>query len=119
MHSHQEMAADRSGRLEAILASQSDHRLIVAGPGTGKTYTFQRLIETLGGKPLVLSFLGLLVSDLASELGESAYVYTFHGFARWSLHTQGADGVSNDVDYYPPLVDLQAQEVQIPGHPAP
>lgn len=85
MHSHQEeMAADRSGRLEAILASQSDHRLIVAGPGTGKTYTFQRLIETLGGKPLVLSFLGLLVSDLASELGESAYVYTFHGFARWS-----------------------------------
>lgn len=54
----------RAENLDRVLNSAARHRVIVAGPGTGKTFTFKKVPERVDGPALVLSFLGSLVEDL-------------------------------------------------------
>ena len=57
----EEMARKRTENLDSVLNSAARHRVIVAGPGTGKTFTFKKVLERVDGPALVLSFLGSLV----------------------------------------------------------
>ncbi len=43
------MEAQRQAALDAILDSAAPKKLIVAGPGTGKTHTFRAGLERAGG----------------------------------------------------------------------
>ena len=40
-----EIARERTEASDAIVNSTAEKRLIVAGPGTGKTYTFKKALE--------------------------------------------------------------------------
>jgi len=77
----------RKGFLDKILSSQSEKRLIVAGHGTGKTFTFTEIIQqNPRDKYLIMTFINKLVDDLKSQLGDQADVKTFHSFCIENLH---------------------------------
>ena len=71
MISDEEFSQRRTDALERILESESQRKLIVAGPGTGKTYTFQRVLEAKGGRGLAMTFLMSLVRDLDDAMYQS------------------------------------------------
>jgi len=98
--------------LDLILDSESEKKLIVAGPGTGKTYTFKQILNKLGpGNYFVLSFIRKLVDDLAIELGESAEVKTFHAFCKKVLHER-----QGKVDIYPKLPEIIKEDAELFGY---
>ena len=74
----------RQEHVDAVLNSASNKNIVVAGPGTGKTYLFKMILE---GKmnTLTLSFVNALVEDLSLELCGISDVKTLHGFARGVL----------------------------------
>lgn len=95
--------AERSVALEALLASAARRKVVVAGPGTGKTHTFKELLKQTEPPTLVLTFINNLVADLEKSLGSIAEVKTLHGYAKWLLHsTQIIPGVI----YYPSLPSI-------------
>ena len=72
--------AERKKHVDGILGSTSPNKVVVAGPGTGKTYLFK---EILKGKTntLTLTFVRALVEDLSLELYDLSDVRTLHSFA--------------------------------------
>lgn len=102
---------------DAILASTATHKLIVAGPGTGKTTIFKRLLGHGGAKHdrLVLTFINNLKNDLDSSLGDLADVYTFHGYCHHLLRSSAAlrGGLSDAFLYFPPLVFIVKRDWEI------
>lgn len=94
--------------LDGIVASNARRKVIVAGPGTGKTALFRRLLEAHDGPRdgrLVLTFINNLRAELNEALGELARVLTFHGYCRHLLHLRPRlrEGLGADFRYYPPL----------------
>ena len=77
----------RKSYVENILASENPRKLIVAGPGTGMTFTFGEVLKKHEGKQnLALSFIRKLVAEMETELGELAEVKTFHAYCKKLLH---------------------------------
>lgn len=106
-----ELEAQLSATLEAILASPQPKKVIVAGPGTGKTYLFKQLLERLRAErdqSLVLTFINNLKNDLERALAQLARVFTFHGYCRHLLHGRPAlrRGLTERFHYFPPLASL-------------
>src|SRR4051812_5878816 len=101
--SHDEITAKRTAATDAIVNSDSTKRLIIAGPGTGKTFTFRKALEACGGRGLALTFIRNLVADLREDLDDIADVFTFHGFCKHQLHRNLPEGLEPDWNYYPPL----------------
>ncbi|MEK0338164.1 MAG: AAA family ATPase [Nitrosopumilus sp.] len=100
---------ERERYLNLILDSESKKKLIVAGPGTGKTHAFKQILNKLGpGNYLVLSFIRKLVDDLALELGDAAEVKTFHAFCKRILHEK-----QSKVDIYPKLPEIIQQDAKL------
>lgn len=105
-------AEERQKYLELILKSDSKKQMIVAGPGTGKTYTFKQLLNSLGpGNYLVLSFIRKLVDDITFEMGDLAEVRTFHAFCKRILHEQ-----QGKVDIYPKLPEIIQEDATLLDH---
>lgn len=78
---------ERQKLLATILESDAPKKLIVAGPGTGKTFTFKELLRNkAGGTNLAMTFIRKLVADLEGELGDYAEVKTFHAYCKKVLH---------------------------------
>jgi superfamily I DNA/RNA helicase len=113
--SDDEMVEARADALATILADDSPRKLVVAGPGTGKTHAFKELFGARDGSKLALTFLTSLVRDLDKELGAVADVYSFHGFAHLLLRTIAVTGVSKGVDYYPALELIYEHDVALLG----
>ena len=113
MLSDDEYSQQRTDALQRILESQARHKLIVAGPGTGKTYTFQRVLDAADGRGLTMTFLLGLVRDLSDAIGDATDVYSFHGFARRLLHKLDGTGVTRGVTYYPALALILIEDVRI------
>lgn len=68
---------------DRILQSDSRKKLTVAGPGTGKTFIFRRLLEQCAGQPderLVLTFINNLKDDIERSVWHLAQVSTLHGY---------------------------------------
>ena len=94
--------------LRLILDSESPKKLIVAGPGTGKTTLFRRILEIAAGDHttrLVLTFLNNLKKELEEKLSELARVYTFHGYCHFLLRRRAElrGGLTNNFVYFPGL----------------
>ncbi|MDP8267123.1 MAG: AAA family ATPase [Candidatus Tenebribacter davisii] len=77
----------RDEYLRLIINSQSNKKIIVAGPGTGKTYTFKQLLRASGNtNNLALTFIRKLVADMEESFGDIAEVKTFHAYCKKLLH---------------------------------
>src|SRR5690242_15834698 len=72
---------ERQTYLDKILNSTAAKKIVVAGPGTGKTYLFKRMLQGKK-KSLTLTFINSLVEDLSLELYGMSEVRTLHSFAR-------------------------------------
>ncbi len=106
----QRLTDERAAASDAIVNSAARKRLIVAGPGTGKSFTFRQALakaieDAGGGKGLALTFIRNLVADLEKDLGDLADVFTFHGYCKYLMHSHDVAGLAAG-DYYPPLLEL-------------
>jgi len=93
--------------LKAILSSSANKKIIVAGPGTGKTSIFKSLLDqnrTSGN--LVMTFIRKLTSDMEEKLGDKAEVKTFHAYCKKILHKQV--GEIELVPYLPKIIKKDA-----------
>jgi DNA replication protein DnaC len=72
-------AADKERReyVDAVVNSPAGKNILVAGPGTGKTFLFKRILEGKK-KALTLTFVNSLVEDLSLELYGLSEVRTLH-----------------------------------------
>ena len=96
---------------DRILQSDSRKRLVVAGPGTGKTFLFRKLLEASPGERdqrLILTFINNLKDDIDRSLGELARTFTLHGYCQHLLyrHAELRGGLSTEFRCYPGLVSL-------------
>lgn len=87
----------------SIIESEGKNKLIIAGPGTGKTFTFKTLFESKDGAKLALTFINTLANDLQKELGDIAESHTFHGYCKKLLHKIPPNGIEQDFHYFPKL----------------
>lgn len=81
--------AELKAAIEAVLSSPSNKKLVIAGPGTGKTILFKQLLELAPGEPnrrIVLTFINTLKDDLEDELGGLAQVFTLHSYCLGLLY---------------------------------
>jgi len=106
---------DVESELEAavgrILESPSRKKLVVAGPGAGKTTLFRKLLDAIDGdaaQRLVLTFINALKDDLDRSLGDAATVFTLHGYCQHLLHREAdlRNGLSGRFRCYPGLASL-------------
>jgi len=73
--------------LQSILKSKAKKKIIVAGAGTGKTFTFGEILKlNPDGANIVMTFIRLLRNDMEGSLGKYAEVRTFHEFCKKILH---------------------------------
>ena len=79
--------------MQEIVDSRSAKKLVVAGPGTGKTTLFGALLDEAGGGiagNLILTFINTLKDDLKDSFGDRATVKTLHSYCLGLLYTQEA-----------------------------
>ncbi|MFH1881500.1 MAG: UvrD-helicase domain-containing protein [Planctomycetota bacterium] len=111
--------------IEAVLESSSRRKLLIAGPGTGKTTLFKQMLEMAAGNPeqcIVLTFINNLKNDLSNDLGDLAQVFTLHSFCLGALHRDAElrGSLSSDFRCYPGLATLIAEDWKlIEGSEAP
>jgi superfamily I DNA/RNA helicase len=78
---------ERAECLQRILASTASKKIIVAGPGAGKTYTFSEIFKLeFEGSRLAMTFIRKLTEDMEESFGKTVEVKTFHAFCKKHLH---------------------------------
>jgi len=106
---------DRIRYINKIIDSTSHKKLIVAGPGSGKTYVFRKALKKVkkatGKEGLAITFVRNLVADLRKDLLGLAEVKTFHSFCKSRLCSIKSDGF----DYYPNLFEIICSDFGILG----
>lgn len=111
--------------IEAVVNSPSPKKLVIAGPGTGKTTLFKQLLNLAPGNPeqrIVLTFLNNLRNDLENDLGDLAKVFTLHSFCLGALYRDSElrGSLSSDFRCCPGLAHLIAEDWElIEGSEAP
>jgi len=98
---------ERRKYVDTVLASKSPKKIVVAGPGTGKTYLFKRVLEGKK-KALTLTFVNSLIEDLSIDLCGLSEVRTLHSFA---LGIVGKVGM--DVSIFPRLSEVIGEDAQL------
>lgn len=109
------LVAQRDAATQAIVDSPHPLRVIVAGPGTGKTTVFERALIQRGGGGLALTFLRLLADDLRKSLADHADAYTFHGFAKHRMKVHTPAGLTPRFEIYPPLMSIETWDLGVLG----
>src|ERR1700675_341998 len=107
------MRAARDRAAARILESRHPLRVIVAGPGTGKTHVFGEALGRSGTKGLALTFIRRLAQDLEKKLGERAETYTFHKYAKLLVYRLGVPGLTPDFTLYPALSVLTDEDIGV------
>jgi len=100
-----DISIDRDAYAAAIVDSSAHKRLIVSGPGTGKTFVFRSALERAAGRGLALTFIKNLAGDLRRDLGEVADSYTFHAYCKALLYGRAAGNPTSPY-YFPPIYEL-------------
>ena len=112
-----EMTSARDQDLAAILAPLENNKVVVAGPGTGKTHTFKELADRTKGPVLALTFLNKLAAELSLELGERATTRTLHRYSHRLLRVNNVSGITPEVDYYPPFMMIIREDAALADLP--
>ena len=99
---------ERQRHVDAVIGAAARKRLVVAGPGTGKTYLFKAVLEGKANT-LTLTFVNALVEDLSLELFGLSDVRTLHGFARAQLER----ATRKRVAVFPKLSRVIGQDAEI------
>lgn len=106
---------ERKNDSNRILDSIYSKKVVVAGPGTGKSFLFQEAIKRKkkDGKKnfLAITFIGKLCDELADDLAGLAQTMTLHGFAREFL----LDKCPKGWEYYPRMYNLIRDDLAIKG----
>lgn len=110
--------AELKDAIDAVISSPSRKKLVVAGPGTGKTTLFKLLLESAPGNPegrVVLTFINILKNDLEKDLADLAQVFTLHSFCLGLLHREPAlrGALSPKLRCCPGLATLIAEDWEI------
>src|SRR4030067_3158837 len=97
--------------IDQITRPASRRKLVVAGPGTGKTTLFKMVLQARGGDPdshLVLTFINNLQNDLELRLKDHAKIFTLHGYCMGFLHRHAKlrVGLSSDFRCLPGLASI-------------
>ncbi|PIR98063.1 MAG: hypothetical protein COT89_01335 [Candidatus Colwellbacteria bacterium CG10_big_fil_rev_8_21_14_0_10_42_22] len=92
-------------------------KLVVAGPGAGKTKSFKALLDAQPADSgvLVLTFLGNLKRELERDLGHASSVFTFHGYCHHLLRKYAVlrRGLSNDFFYCPDSLEIIREDWKV------
>jgi len=104
---YQEVEEDCKKYNEAILNSSSKKKIVVAGPGTGKTFLFKEILERKKNS-LTLTFINSLVEDLSLELYGISDVKTLHSFALSRLSK-----VNDSIEIYSKLSGVIKEDARI------
>lgn len=101
-----------------IIYSPAHKKLIIAGPGAGKTASFIKILKAKKHpkeRCLVFTFLGALKEDLKKDLKNFADVFTFHGYCYFLLrkHKILWGGLQDNFEYFPPLEDFIKKDWEI------
>ncbi|MFZ6008688.1 MAG: UvrD-helicase domain-containing protein [Nitrospirota bacterium] len=100
---------EREKCLAAIISSKSNKKIILAGPGTGKTFTFKEVLKANPeGENIAMTFIRMLTSDMYSSFGDLAEVKTFHAYCKKILHEQ-----NGKVELIPFLSKIIEEDAQI------
>jgi superfamily I DNA/RNA helicase len=110
--------AEFRAAIAAVLNSTSDRKLVIAGPGTGKTTLFKQMLKFAPGESdrrLVLTFINNLREDLEEDLRGLAQVSTLHSYCLGLLHRNPSlrGALSRDLRCCPGLASLIAEDWQI------
>lgn len=97
--------------VEKIISSESPRKLVVSGPGTGKTTLFQKVLRSLQANEkecLALTFINNLKEQLSTDLKGLAKVFTLHGYCHYLLRKNSKlrKGLDEEFLYYPGLVKV-------------
>lgn len=117
--------AELKTAIEAVLRSTARKKLVIAGPGTGKTSLFKQMLKIAPGKPdqrIVLTFINNLKNDLEHDLAGLAQVHTLHSFCLGLLYHDPAlrEDLSSDFRVCPGLARIIAHDWElIEGSEAP
>jgi hypothetical protein len=112
----EEAKRERQRTSDELVSSTGRIRLVVAGPGTGKTHNFRRVLEGAGGG-LALIFIRALMRELQRDLGDLAQVNTFHGYCKSLAHkVGGTDGLTSHFHYFRFLPRLVVEDPRVLGH---
>lgn len=102
---------ERRNDVDKILSSSHPRRVVVAGPGTGKSFLFEQAIkkELANGKKrfLAITFIGKLGDALADDLAGLAETTTLHGFARKFV----LDNCPAGWEYYPEIAEIIREDL--------
>jgi superfamily I DNA/RNA helicase len=121
MAEDRQMTADEAelkAAIEAVLNSPSRKKLVIAGPGTGKTTLFRQMLELASGRPerrIVLTFINNLKDDLKKDLAGLAEVFTLHSYCLGLLYKDAMfrGPLSPSFRCSPGLASLIAQDWEI------
>jgi superfamily I DNA/RNA helicase len=97
--------------VQRILRSGSRRKLVVAGPGTGKTTLFEKLLKEARGDQksrLVLTFITNLRDELEKALSDLCKVSTLHGYCQSILRSvpKTRAGLTQDFVCQPEMASL-------------
>ncbi len=98
----------RKEHVDAIVNSPSNKKIVVAGPGTGKTHLFEKILEGKT-KTLTLTFVNALVEDLSLKFCELSKVRTLHSFALEIMKK----ATKGDIKVYPRLTKVISNDAKI------
>lgn len=80
---------ERKEQAEAIIKSSAKKKIVVSGPGTGKTYLFREILEQDDqNNKIVLTFVRRLINDISQKVSLEDTCKTFHEFSKGLLHSQ-------------------------------
>jgi superfamily I DNA/RNA helicase len=106
-----DLKQERKKDLDTILISDHARRVVVAGPGTGKSFLFQEAIKRARkeGKNsfLAITFIGKLGDALADDLAGLADTVTLHGFARKVV----LENCPKGWEYYPKIFAIIQEDL--------
>lgn len=109
----QKQNKERTFFINKIINSPASKKIVISGPGTGKTYLFKRILKNKSGNSLAITFINNLADKLKVELNSLANSCTFHSFCNQILHKIDCKNINKKFIVYPNLDLLIREDLEI------